>query len=53
MAYYSAIKTMKIWPFAITWMDQKGVMLTEIHQRKTNTLLSLKRINEFNKQTQI
>ena len=27
----------KIIPFAATWMDLKGVMLSEISQRKTST----------------
>ena len=35
-AYYSAIKD-KILPFATTWMDLKGIILSEINQRKTNT----------------
>ena len=29
----------KILPFAITWMDLEGIMLSEISQRKTNTKL--------------
>ena len=24
-------------PFAITWMDQEGIMLNKMSQRKTNT----------------
>ena len=30
MEYYSAIK--KILPFLITWMDEEGIMLSEISQ---------------------
>ena len=34
--FYSAIKKKKILPFAATWMDLEGTMLSEISQRKTN-----------------
>ena len=33
--YYSAIKKNEILPFATTWMELKGIMLSEISQRKT------------------
>ena len=37
MEYHSAIKKNKILPFAVTWMDLKGIMLSEISQtEKTN-----------------
>ena len=40
MEYYSAIKNNEILPFATTWMDLEGIMLSEISQtRKTNTIL--------------
>ena len=32
MEYYSAIKSMKILPFATIWMDLEGIMLSEISQ---------------------
>ena len=32
MEYYSAIKKNKILPFAATWMDLEGIMLSEISQ---------------------
>ena len=32
MEYYSAIKKNKILPFATTWMDLEGIMLSEISQ---------------------
>ena len=38
MEYYSAIKKNEIMPFAATWMDLEGTMLSEISQRKTNTV---------------
>ena len=31
-------KKNKILPFAATWMDLEGIMLSEISQRKTNTV---------------
>ena len=36
--YYSAINKNKILPFAAMWMDLGGIMLSEISQRKTNTV---------------
>ena len=36
--YYSAIKKNEILPFAGTWMDLEGIMLSEISQRKTHTI---------------
>ena len=38
MEYYSAIKKKKILPFAATWMDLEDIMLSEISQRKINTI---------------
>ena len=32
MEYYSAIKNNEIRPFAATWMDLMGIMLSEISQ---------------------
>ena len=32
MEYYSAIKKNGILPFAATWMDLKGIMLSEINE---------------------
>ena len=34
MEYYSTIKKNEILPFAATWMDLEGIMLSEISQRK-------------------
>ena len=36
--YYPAIKKNEILPFATTWMELEGIMLSEISQRKTNIL---------------
>ena len=38
MEYYSAIKKNEILPFATTWMELEGIMLSEISQRKTKIL---------------
>ena len=38
MVYSSAIKNNEILPFATTWMDLKDIILSEISQRKTNTV---------------
>ena len=35
---YSVIKENKILPFATMWMDLESIMLSEISQRKTNTV---------------
>ena len=36
--YYSAIKKNEILPFATTWMELEGIMLSKISQRKTNII---------------
>lgn len=41
MDYYPAIKTNGIFPFAVTWMDLEGIMLSKVSQRKTNTMFQL------------
>ena len=38
MEYYSAIKRNEILPFATSQMGLEGIMLSEIKQRKTNTV---------------
>ena len=38
MEYYSAIKQNEILPFATTWMELEGIMLSEISQRKTKII---------------
>ena len=34
--YYSAMKKNEILPFAATWMDLEGIMLSEISQTEKN-----------------
>ena len=36
--YYSAIKKNEVLPFATTWLDLEGIILSEVSQRKTNTI---------------
>ena len=36
--YYSAIKENTIMPFAAIWMELETFILTEVTQRKTNTI---------------
>ena len=55
MEYYSAIKKNEILTLATTWMDLEGIMLSEISQRKTNTIwfhsyVESKKQNKTNKQ---
>ena len=38
MEYYSAIKKNEIIPSAATWMDLEIIILSEVSQRKTNTI---------------
>ena len=38
MEYHSAMKKKEILPFATTWMELEGMMLSEMSQRKTNTI---------------
>ena len=36
--YYLAIEKNGILPFAMAWMELESIMLSEINQRKTNTI---------------
>ena len=38
MEYYSVIKKNEIMPFASTWMDLEVLILSEVRQRKSNTV---------------
>lgn len=38
MKYYSVIKQKKILSYETTWMDLKGIMISEVSQRKTNAI---------------
>ena len=41
MEYYSAIRNDKYPPFASTWMDLEGIMLSEISQLEKDKLYGL------------
>ena len=38
MEYYAAVRKNEILPLAATWVDMEGMMLSDISQRKTNTV---------------
>ena len=38
MEYYSAIKKNKVMPFAATWMELETLILSDVRNRKTNTM---------------
>ena len=38
MEYYSAIKKNEIMPSSATWMDLDIIILSEVRQRKVNTI---------------
>ena len=38
MKYYSATKKNEIMPYAATWMQLEIIILSEISQKKTNTI---------------
>ena len=38
MEYYSDLKKNEIKPFAATWMDLEIIILSEVRQKKTNTI---------------
>ena len=39
MEYYSAIKKSEIMPFVATWMDLESAIVSEVTQRRRNTIL--------------
>ena len=39
--YYSVIKKNKILPFATTWIDLEGIMLSDIRKKDKYCMLSL------------
>ena len=39
MEYYSDIKKNEILPFAVTWMDLEGIMLSELSQTEKDKIL--------------
>ena len=38
MEYYSVMKKNEMSPFATTWMEVEGIMLSEISQKKTKII---------------
>ena len=38
MEYYSAIKKNEIIPFAAIWMDPQIIILSEVRQRRANSI---------------
>ena len=38
LEYYSAIKKNEIMPFAATWMELEIITLSEVRQKKTNSI---------------
>ena len=42
MEYFSAIKKNEILPYAKSWMDLEGIMLSERSQKKTYQMISLR-----------
>ena len=49
MKYYSAIKKMKILPFATTWLDLEGIMLSKSEKAKYCMISTECGIREQNK----
>ena len=49
MEYYSAIKKKEILPFATTWMDLEGIMLSEINQTEKDIPYDLTYMWNLNK----
>ena len=43
MEYYSAIKKNEILPFATTWMELEGILLSEIRERQKSYDFTLTR----------
>ena len=41
MEYYSAVRKNEILPFAATWMDLEGIMLSEMSDRKRQILYDI------------
>ena len=41
MGYYLAMRKNEIMPFAATWIELEGIMLSEISQRRTDIMFSL------------
>lgn len=51
MEYYSATKKYEIWPFVITWIDLKSIMLSGISQTERQHIISFTGESKRTKQT--
>ena len=47
MDYYSAVKKKEIMPFAATWMNLEGIMLSEINQTERDKYCTISLICEI------
>lgn len=52
MEYYRATKRNEILPFAATWMDQEGIMISEISQTKKDNYHMISFIREIQRTKQ-
>ena len=50
MGYYSAIKKNEIMPFATTWMELEGIMLSEIVSQRKTKIIGLHSYEDFKRQ---
>ena len=49
MEYYSAMKKKEILPFAATWMDLEGIMLSEMSQTEKDKYCMISYVESWEK----